>query len=285
MGSLGEALDEYTTALKFLLAHRDWMLRLDIPPAIEPETNLKSLPTWGKTSRNTILGRYRPRYPILTGRIGNQDLLKTGGVVAPPAYLPVYVSEIIRCAALSLSRRRELMGPLSEYDPLTGQLVDGLMRMPAQPNHWSQCWVQLELGLAYAAANRIPQAVSELQKSLLAAGQYDHPLTCVALLELGRLAFEQGKYDAAVTYCHEATLSGSYFERYEVMEEAFRRGSEAHLVAGQKGVYAPLAPAIASLHKVRFLNASLLTSLAEQLITSGDLTAAASALTQARGAA
>jgi len=43
------------------------------------------------------------------------------------------------------------------------------------------------------------QAVSELQKSLLAAGRFDHPLSCVAFLELGRIALEQAKNDAAIT--------------------------------------------------------------------------------------
>src|SRR5206468_5670754 len=113
---------------------------------------------------------------------------------------------------------------LSEYDALTADVVAAAPRIGGS-NHWSQCWSQLELGMALAAANRMPQAITELQKSLLAAGTYDHPLTCVGLLELGWIAFEQGKFEAAVTYCHEATISGAYFERFDVMEEAFRLGA------------------------------------------------------------
>jgi len=284
MGDLATALDEYTAALKFFLAHRNWMLQIDFPAVIEPETNLKTIVTWGKTSRTTTLGHYQPRFSSMTGRLNNAGVVVTGGVVAAPVLYPVYASEIIRCTALALSRRRELMGPLSEHDPLTAQLVEALGGLPAQHGNWSLCWAQLELGMAYAAANRMPQAISELQKSLLAADRYDHPLTCVALLELGRIAFEQGKYDAAVTYCHEATISGAYFERYDLLEEAFRIGAEAHLLAGRKGVYAPLAPAMASMQKVRMLQVSLLTSLAEQLIANGDITAAANSLSQARNA-
>ena len=97
------------------------------------------------------------------------------------------------------------------------------------------------------------------------------------------MAFEQGKYEAAVTYFHEATISGAYFERYDVLEEAFRLAAEAHLVAGRKGPYAPLTPAVAASHKLRFLNASLLTSMGEQLTSNGDLPAATAA-TQARNA-
>jgi hypothetical protein len=281
MGNLGDALDEYSAALRFYLAHRDWMLRVDIPPGIEPESNLKANVTWGTTSRKTILGHYQPRYSSFTGRLNNQQVITGGGVVAPPTYYPVYASEIVRCTALALSRRRAIMGPVSEHDALTTQVVEAAARVGGN-NHWSVCWSQLELGLALAAANRMPQAITELQKSLLAAGQYDHPLTCVGLLELGRIALEEGKYEAAITYFHEATISGAYFERYDVLEEAFRLAAEAHLLAGRKGVYPPLPLAVASLNKIKYLNVSLLTSWAEQLLTNRELPAATTALTQAR---
>ncbi len=282
MGELQPALDEFSTALRFTLAHRDWMLRIDFPPVVEPETTPKMPPPWGASSRATLLGHYKPRYSSLIGRLDNQNAVRQGGVVAPPSFIPVYAGEIVRCTALAISRRRELLGPLSEHDALTVQVVEALGRFPAPQNHWSQCWVQLQLGLAYAAANRLPQAVSELQKSLQAMGQYDHPLTCVALLELGRIAFEQGKYDAAKTYFHEASISAHYFERRDVMEEAFRLGAEAHLLAGSKGAYPPLNPAIASLSRVRMLSASLLIALAEQLISAGELAPATSVIAQAR---
>jgi hypothetical protein len=170
------------------------------------------------------------------------------------------------------------MGPVCEYDPLTTQLLDALSRRPGPPNHWAQCWVELNLGLALASANKMPQAISELTKSLMAAGQYDHPLTCVGLLELGKLAFEQGKYDAAITFCHEATISAAFFDRYGVMEEAFRIGALAHQVSNQKGVYPPLLPAAAWADNIPMLQTSILTSLADNLLTTGNLQAAAVAV-------
>ncbi len=282
MGANADALDEYTASLKFFLAHRDWLLRIEMPPGIEPESNPRANVTWGKTARATTLGRYQPRYPSLTGRLDNQNVIRTGGVIAPPVYYAVYASEISRCTALAISRRRTLMGPISEYDPLTIQVVEALARLAAGSTHWSQCWIQLELGLAYAAANRMPQAINELQKSIQAAGRFDHPLTCVALLELGRIAFEQAKYEAAITYFHEATISAAYFDRYEVLEEAFRLGAEAHLLAGQKGVYAPLTNATPTFHRQRMLQASLLTSLSEQALVHRELATANSALANAR---
>jgi tetratricopeptide (TPR) repeat protein len=269
LGNLPDALDQYSTALKIFLANRYWLLRIDFDSQpLMPEENSKEVITWGATKRRTTLGHFPDHYSSLRGRLDNQNVLRTGGIIDPPELHPVYVTEVIRCTALALSRRRALMGPVCEHDPLTEQLVAALALRPGPPNHWSQCWVELELGLAYAEANKVPEAVQELTKSLLAVDRYDHPLTCVGLLELGRLAYEQGKYDAAITYLHEATISAAFFDRYDVMEEAFRLGAEAHLVSGQKGVYPPLVPATLALaKKSRPLSVSLLTSLADDVAT------------------
>ena len=96
----------------------------------------------------------------------------------------------------------------------------------------------------------------------------NHPLTCVALLELGRLASEQGKYDAALTYLHEATISAAHFERRDVLEEAFSLAAEAYLLAGRKGAY-PGIPAIAAFGRVKRYFKLRCSSLAEQLTSAG----------------
>lgn len=280
LGDNVTANEQFTAAIKLFLVHRDWMLRVEFPDSIQPREGISKTISWGPTTRNTTIGHFQDRYQSLQGRIDNSDVIKTGGVVAPPQLYPVYVTEVVRCTCLAISRRREILGPACEHDPLTAQLVDALSRRPGKPNHWSQCWIELQLGLALASANKVPQAASELTKSLMAAGTFDHPLTCVGLLELGKLAFEQGKYDAAMTLFHEATISAAFFERYEVMEEAFRLGGLAHILAGQKGVYPPLVPAAAQLRKYPVIEASICTAMADCLTTSGDLTKAAAAVAE-----
>ena len=284
MGSLGEALEQYSAALKIYVANSNWMLRIDFSPEIMPEQSVKTTITWGPSSRKALIGRFPPTFQNLQGRLDNSNVLRTGGVIAAPQIHPVYVAEIIRCTSVALARRRELLGPVCPYDPLTAQLVDALARRPGPPNHWSQSWVELQLGLAYASANMIPQAVNELQKSLLVAGQYDHPLTSLALLELGRLAAEQEKFDVAVNYFHEASLSAAVYDRTLTLEEAFRRGAEAHLLSGKKNVYPPLNAALASQFSkdARIVSVTLLTALAEQLCSQGSLPEAAAAIGQAR---
>ena len=101
---------------------------------------------------------------------------------------PVNVAEIVRVTSLAIRRRRELLGPLGKFDPLTNDLVNVLSRRPGPANHWSQAWVQVQLGCAYSAAGNAAQASTILQQALLVGGEYDHPLTSTALLELGRIS-------------------------------------------------------------------------------------------------
>lgn len=282
MGDFADALTQYEAALQLFLAYRDWMLNVKFDGTISENRNVNKTITWGQSTRKFVLGQFPDKFQSLQGRVDNLAVLQKGGVVANPQLVPVNVAEVVRCTTVAMSRRRQISGPSCEHDPLTTKLVDALSRRPGPPNHWSQCWIELQLGVAYAAANRSDQAASELTKSLLAGGTYDHPLTCLGLLELGRLAFEQAKYDAAIAYCHEATISAAYWERYDVMQEAFQIGAVAHLAAGKKGVYPPLGPAATSAKGFPALQASLLTSLAEQLCTAGQIPAAANTIAQAR---
>jgi tetratricopeptide (TPR) repeat protein len=285
MGDLAAALAQYESALKLFLVHRDWMNRIDFPANLKPDTNAGKTIAWGPSTRRAVKGQFPDRFQSLQGRLDNENVIRSGGVIANPQLLPVNVAEIVRCTTLAMSRRREIAGPSCEHDRLTTDLVEALSRRPGPPNHWAQCWIELQLGVAYASANKPDQATSELTRSLLAGGMYDHPLTCIGLLELGRLAFEQGKYDAAMTYCHESTLSAAAFERYDVMEDAFRIGAQAHSVAGKQGINPPLSAAALAAKNIPMLQVSLLTSLAEQNCTAGQMPAAQAAINQAQKAA
>ncbi len=190
MGQLGAAADEYTAALNLFLTHRNWLLRVEFPPVLEPDQgSSRRVPTWGVSTRRAIPARFPTRYQILQGRFDNQQVLQQGGVVALPELYLINAHEIMRCTAVAILRRHEIMGRACSYDPLTTQLVQALTVRPAPPNHWSGAWVDALLGLAYAASGRSQEAVSELSKSLVMASQFDHPLTATSLFVLGKLGF------------------------------------------------------------------------------------------------
>lgn len=268
LGDRTQALDQYTSAIRLFLAYRDWMLRVQFPDSIDvASTPQLANITWGNPTRVSTVGRFPDTMLTAMGRLDNDQVVKQGGVVQPPQYLSLRVGEINRCLALSIARRREIMGPVCEHDPLTGQMLDALARRPAPPNHWSQAWVSVQLGLAFASANKPKEAAVELTKGLQIANRYDHPLTGLALVELGKLAFAERQYDAAATLFYEATFPAVAFHQFDVIEEAFRLGQLTHIVTNKPGVYAPLvnAQAWAKLKGTDTLEASMAILTAENL--------------------
>ncbi len=175
------------------------------------------------------------------------------------------------------------MGPVCQHDPLTNDIAAALGRRPGPANHWSASWIDLELGVAYAAAGQTGQAIPLLKQSLVVAGEFDHPLTAMGLLELGRIALDAGDFPEASKSFEEATYAAAEFNDYTTLEEAFRYGEQAHLMSGQPGVFPPLAAAITwARNKDRELHGSLLLSAAENNALLNQTTAAAAALATQR---
>jgi CHAT domain-containing protein len=269
MGQLDLALEQYTEALRLFLVFPDWMLRVQFPPTIQPDSNSNFRPIpWGVSKRNAPIGHFPSTMLIGQGQIDISREVREGGVVQAPVLFGINVQEIVRCTALAIRRRTELLGPIAPHDPLTAELINMLSRRPAPPNHWSQCWVEAELALALLAGGKTAEAIPLLNRSMLAAGQYDHPLTSVVLFELGRLAMLQSNYPEAIKQFEEAGYSAARFDDYGMLEESLRYAAMTHLLSNRGGFYAPLVPANewANVKRWRQLQASLLLSGAENYL-------------------
>jgi len=291
MGNNALALENYKTALLLYVQHSNWMLRIN-PESLSPigpvSNDLRANVTWGKPSRNTLIGNYPSSLPTFQGQTDaqNQAAARGGGVIAAGRIMPVRASEIARCIALAIYRRQEIMGPISKYDGLTGNLVGILQRRPAPPNHWTGAWVDVQLGLALSAAGKTDEAVQTLQRSLTTAGQYDHDLTSLALLQLGRIALEQQDFAAAQTYFLEASYSAAAFQQFQQIEDALDGLSKVSMItkAGEipQGLLA--MSNWNELRKLDALRAKLSLALAEANSYVGNLPAANGALEDARRA-
>lgn len=285
MGDPAKAVEHYTSALELYLAFSDWMVRVQFPPAVRPANTgaMKAVP-WGFSSRRARPGHFPSTILMSQGQIDNNAPFRQGGIVQQAILFPVNVQEIVRCTALAIRRRSELMGVVSTVDPLTNSVLTALARRPGPPNHWSEAWIDVQLGLAFAAAGKDGQAVPLLQRGAVAAGEYDHPMTGAALLELGILALRQGNYTAGSKFLEEATYAAVNFGDPSVLEEAMRYGMVAHLIANRPGTFPPLSTAIAwaKAKGTRRLHAALALLGAENCAARGKTADAGRLLDEAR---
>ncbi len=280
------ALVQYTSALRLYEAFNNWLMQVQFPQGIRGANpgQFKPVP-WGRSARTFVLGNYPETFPILQGQFTNlQNLVaQGGGVVSAPMMTAINVQEIVRCTALAMRRRRELMGPACAQDQLTNDLITVFSRRPGHPNHWTECWIDLQLGIAFSCGGKDAQAKTSLERAVLAAGEFDHPLTGMAFLELGRLALLAADYDAATNYFSEATFAAAMYLDPTTLEEAFRYGQITHLMANRPGLYPPLTAATlwAKANGLRHLNVSAQILAAESYCVLGQSQTAANLLATA----
>ena len=124
---------------------------------------------------------------------------------------------------------------------------------------------------------KLDEANMLLGRSLVVDGQYDHPLTCVALLEQGRIAMAKNDTARAAQCFAEASYSAFYFDDWDVLTESTLNGWINHMASGAAGIYPPL-DAIASwaqANRLQHVAVKLRLAQAESLLWLGQLAAGA----------
>jgi tetratricopeptide (TPR) repeat protein len=283
MGEHAQALDHFNSALQLFIVHRNWMLRVEFPQVVGPlQRQIRPDVSWGVSKRSPRPGQFPSKLLIL--QAGAAVGAGRGVLVNQSENYSIDAVEIVRCTALAMYRRMEIMGATCPHDPLTGQLLDVVSRRPAPPNHWSQAWIDALVGISYAAANKPVQAASELSKSLRILGQYDHPLTPIALLTLGRVAMGRQQYNTAINFFYEATFPAAAYGQTELMSDAASAAALAHMVSGQRGVYPPLGPMAAWAHvNSRSLESRMYLVAGANLVHGGATAPGYAMLEKARG--
>jgi hypothetical protein len=279
-GRNADALAQFDEACQTLLAYPNWMLqvRFQQNPRIDANRSRRA-PTWGTSQRRFVIGQFSKTEQVLVGDLNANDTITKGGVYRAPMLWRVNVIEVNRMAALAIRRRNEILGPLAAQDAINKQLSAALSASNLAPaNHWSHAWIDLLRGLAQSGAGKLDEADNLLGRSLVLDGQFDHPLTCVALLEQGRIAAIKGDTRRATQLFAEAGYSAFYFEDYDVLTESALGGWLNHLASGAAGVYPPLDPIAtwAQANRLQHVATKLRLAQAESLVWINQVAAGAS---------
>jgi CHAT domain len=224
LGNFPEALENYESALTLYLSYTNWIIRARLPATIRPanKPNVKRQVTWGVSARKAIPGGFSRTYLMSRGNVYQNETFKKGGVVEQATLFSVDMIEVLRCTTLAMRHRMDLLGPVCEHDKMTGDILAAAARKLGLPNHWSACWIDAQFGLAQLAAGKVKLAKVTLQRSLLAAGRFDHPLTACAIFELGRIALNEGDLKQAAALFAETTYSAAFFGDIDLVERGFQ---------------------------------------------------------------
>lgn len=284
MGNYAQAVTMYEQALAHYLSYQaeNWQARLQMPPTIQANNNAlnQSGIAWGIPKRKVTYARMPGSFSMLFGRLDAGRAFQEGGVFDKAEIFSVDVTEIMRCTALCLHRRRTIKGPISKLDPFTSQLVTGLSVPGAGNGTVMGAFNGVLLGIAQASMEDWGRATRTLKSSLL-LNRMEHPLTPVALVELAQIGYANKQYGVAADLALEASYSAAVFNQYDLVEESLGLGTTIHLM-NAKTPYLPLENAIkwASRNKARMMQASLIVKLAECVAEGGDPVLAAKVLNE-----
>ena len=220
-GDIGAALDKYEAALAISIQCSGWISLINNPaPNDRVEAKGKDV-TWGASnSRNAMHLSYSDPWSIA---LGSTDLLlerQTGrGVVGK--LVPIDATEILRCQAIALRRRLQLMGGLVEHNPVTPLLAQ-LFAVPNAPQMHEPLRVGLSIcsSLASSPTNNRSTTAIALKENLTLSSGHDHALTSIALLSLADMAIDSNEMLSAEEFALEASLSAAKAEQSEHVDEA-----------------------------------------------------------------
>lgn len=242
VGDLEGAMFNYRSALDVYIQNQGWLNRVTFPDSFQANESAvaRAKINWGITRRQATIAKV-PSMQVLFGDRNPQQAIQNGGVFRKPEHRIVNVAEIMRCTALAMTRRREIMGKLSKYAPYTRSLASTTESPVIVAHPYAIAWTQLLHGIALASSENFSKAESLLQSAAQAKGGYDHTLTPLALFELANLQFQQSNYAVASKLYLETTFSAAIFAQWDILSTAIERGFQSDRLTGNKGEYLPLS--------------------------------------------
>jgi tetratricopeptide (TPR) repeat protein len=280
LGRYRDAVARYEEALALSATQANWLLSVRFPPQAPQPVRRGRVATWGRSERNTQPAAIPETMAIRQQGADPQDVLQRGGVLASPFDRTIRPGEILRTLTIAAYRTGSILGELGRENPSLDAATRALSRRSAPPNHYSQAWIDVALGVALWSQGKADQAQPLITRGLVVGNNLDHQLTAWGLIVLGRIALDADQADRAAKLFEEATYAAADQGDFRALEEAFSLAWPAHRMAGKRGVPPSIGLAAdwAKGDVGIALRARLLAMQAEALATSGDLRGAANAL-------
>lgn len=217
-GAIAQALEQYDAALMLALAYPTWADNVRGP---EPQTistsELKGI-NWTKTTRRTQLVQ-APNVMLVPLDAAGKAPAPGNSAAAGAPLMRLDVPEVIRCLAIALQRRTQLLGPLGRYSPLSAPAVQQFSKPPQSSVAWLQASWRVLHGLALQTSGDDEQSKTLLEEGASVDGKADYFLTPLALLALAHIDARQGNATSALNRLGDASLRAAQLEQADVLSD------------------------------------------------------------------
>jgi len=237
------ALERYDAALQISMMGQRWLSYLKNPPGVtRVDSRIREI-GWANNIRGTQMGSYTEAWPIA---LASPDVLVE--LQAGPGVTGKLVSidalEVLRCQAIALRRRFQLLGPLAKHSPLNRDLVACFRVALNGQSEPIVCAMNICRALAEMGNGERAEPTRLLRQSLSLASGLDHPLTAVALLALADIAIESNEMLAAEECSNEAAFSSARAGQMEHLAESIEYLNLTGFANGHAAANAKLLPQI-----------------------------------------
>ncbi len=282
LGNVPAARDYCDQALQIAIANRGWLGRVDWQSVMQPGVQL-STPQWlwpeaGMVRRVPVSDRVTYR----SGRPLTEQVLRRGGEIEEMNLRTMDIVEIARGLAVAAHRRRVLLGPLAEGDPLAAALLDATKYPAGLQVPIARTLIGSLRTNGYFSVADDKRAIEEGAQNAMFSGSA-HPLSAVTLLsQISALA---GSDNAgaiptmALNAANVAAASGQPEFIGDAMQLAAGCASGPQAAAITQ---AARTVAGAMMRESSMATLHCLIAGADAAVTSGDLDSAAALLSQAQ---
>lgn len=289
MGDYESAMDAFDESAAIYLNMYAWPTRVDWSKQQVTQIDTNAVRAarinWGQPTRPAAIGRFPNNIMVRFGRnivVPNDQ----GNTIIPQERLvPVDVFEICRAFGLGLHRRDQILGPLSTVNEGSRLLRTQLNEARSLVNAAIPATLGNVLyGIAAAGDGQFVKS-SEILNANLQINGMDHPLTPLALMQIGYNSFMVGEYRAAKQTLLEASYSAAYFQQYDVFRESLLLAGKAHTAVNRDQAMPELNKAAewARLHGLRMAQSQFAVVSAENDIENGNPESALKSLAVAKG--
>ncbi|QDT09070.1 hypothetical protein [Planctomycetes bacterium K23_9] len=285
LGDLAAAHQNLDNVYRLAVAHRGWLGQPEWASVLQGGAVTSRPP--GLWPAATAVNRLpiKSRLKFMSGELLTEQVIARGGRIEERNIKIVNVVEIMRGLAVASYRRRMLLGPLAEQDPLTSEALDST-KYPAG----LQIPVARTLIGAMRATERFSnhddkQCLADASKSSV-FNNSAHPLSPLAMLCQASVIAESDKPVMAVPLAVGVANMAANLGQYEYVGEAMQ------LAAGcvdetQAGTIrdASAVAATALLRKSRLASMHCMIAGADAAVTAADLNSAEKMLAEAQAMA